>query len=62
MSEQQHMVVYVQDNTGLQCLCFTEGADQPAVFNDSAFAELLASQLRDKYPQLKFRVLSFQVL
>lgn len=56
----KHMVAGVLGD-GTQILCFTEGS-QLAVFNDTAPAELLAAQMREKYPHLKFNVLSFQVL
>lgn len=60
----QHMVVIevpITDELVLRAVCHTEGG-QPAVFNDSPPAELLAAQLREKNPAGIYRVIGFQVL
>lgn len=59
----KHMVVRVdkgEDSAGW-VLCFT-GKGEPAVFNDTPPAELLAAQYREKFPHCHYRVISFQVL
>lgn len=42
-------------------LCNTDGG-QPAVYADSAPAEVFAQTLRDRFPDCTFRVLQFVVL
>lgn len=55
----KHMVV--RTDLGFSIICITEGL-QPAVYNDSGPAELYAAQLREKYPENRYHVASFQVL
>ena len=59
MTRKIHIVVCCR--TGSNTLCLTD-TGQPAVYDDPAFAELHAAQLRDKYPGLTFRCIESEVL
>lgn len=57
----QHMVV-MQLSVGMIVVTNTDDSKQPAVYHDTAPAELRCAQMRTKYPELKFAVISFPVL
>lgn len=55
----QHMVV--NSTNGRKMLCFTD-KNEPAVYADAPAAELFAAQLRKRFPDAEFTVISFEVL
>ena len=63
MSNGDHTYTHavIRTDLGFTQLCMTDGG-QPAVFNDSPPAEVLAQTFRERFPDCTFRVLSFKVL